>query len=690
MEIFLADTVHNSGQLSPNTVPYNVARIAAYCQSKHPDLNYTLFKDPHRLLARLREAAPDVLALSNYFWNDRLNHRIARFARALRPEMLIVVGGPNLNRDEDAYRAYAAEHPYVDFVIVDEGETCFESVVSALRSAPGASRAELKTSEVPGTFAVAGPGRIRLSRARPRVTSLDEFPSPYLNGMLDPFLEQGMQPIVEFVRGCPYQCAFCEQGSSFFTKLAKLTPARVYEEVEYIRTRTKSPQLIVADVNFGILKRDLEIARFLKAMHLEKNWPARLYVYNAKVPTADTLECIETLNPIAALCMSFQSTNSQVLDNIHRSNIGYDKYSHITKWAKERGIPVGTELIYGLPGETRESFIGGYETLMGFRADYMASYNLRLFAGMELNRPDVRSRYGITTRFRPMDINLGEYVFEMSERLLEVEEIVLSTSTLTEDDFFYTRQIALMVESLWNTGYLRPALVFLAIRGRPVMALFDEMLSSAAADAGASAFFAEYRRLAREELVDDSKAFEGRIKDDGFWNDVLNGRGVNMKLNLAFAGRLLFFKNAVDDFFYRTMGRLGASLAGKDGEAFSDLLTHCRATKVALDDPREKRAELLYDVPAWIAATYPEDIEKFRMPARETFVYSLSSETVSAAMQIKHRMDRKGASLSALAERMMMELPKTDCSSRRALRASAPPLPAGDTTRMADRMSWAE
>jgi radical SAM superfamily enzyme YgiQ (UPF0313 family) len=689
MRIFLADTVHNSGELAPNTVPYNVARIAAFCQSRHPGHSYHLYKDPHELIAELKTSAPDVLAISNYFWNHRLNHRIIRFAKRRYPDMVVVVGGPNLDRNPSAYAEYAARYPDVDFVVVEEGETAFESIISALTHAPELPLEDLKRRDLPGTFAVLRGAQIHVSPSLPRARSLDDLPSPYLNGMLDPFLERGMHPIVEFVRGCPYKCAFCEQGSGFFTTLAHLSRPRIEAEVEYIRARAKVGQLIVADVNFGIIKRDLDVAKFLKASYVEHGWPSELYLYNAKVPTPHVLDCIETLHPIAALCMSFQSTDLDVLKNIHRENIGYDKYSFITQWAKKKDIPVGTELIYGLPGETRASFMKGYETLLAFRADYLSSYNLRLFAGTELNTAESRTRYETTTRFRPMDINLGEYDLEPPERILELEEIVFTNSTLSADDFFYVRQVAFLVESLWNTGYLRPALAFLANHGAHVTAIFDEILASAPSDPGASAFFSEYARLAREELAENSDDLLARCEDDVYWDSLVHGRGVNMKLNLAFAGRLMFFDNAVDDYLYATVARIGARvLPDASADAFTDVLAHCRASKIDLDQPEPRDRELLYDVQAWIHETYPDDFERFRLAERTTFRYALGDTALPAAMRIKQRMNRRGASLSSIAERMMMELPRADRELRRVTRVAAPGSAVPVTSNLADRMSW--
>ena len=267
-----------------------------------PGARIPLFKDPRTLLDELRRHRPNVLGLSNYFWNTRLNHRIARYARELCPGVVIVTGGPNLDRRRDAYIQYSANYPFVDFVVVEEGETAFANIIAAL-SAPEAQFQATKSRDIPGTFSILNAGEIHLSPSLSRSKSLDEFPSPYLNGMLLPFLEMGLRPILETVRGCPYQCAFCEQGSEFFTKIARLSEDRVYAEVEYVRAHTSAPELILADVNFGILKRDFDVACYLKRSHKQYGWPKSLYVYNAKQPTETTLRTMETLYPMAQLCM---------------------------------------------------------------------------------------------------------------------------------------------------------------------------------------------------------------------------------------------------------------------------------------------------------------------------------------------------------------------------------------------------
>jgi hypothetical protein len=79
MLVYLADTVHTLGQLSPHTVPYNVARIAAYTQQQFPDHEYLLFKDPNALLEALRASRPSAGHVTLF-----LEHATQPSHRALR------------------------------------------------------------------------------------------------------------------------------------------------------------------------------------------------------------------------------------------------------------------------------------------------------------------------------------------------------------------------------------------------------------------------------------------------------------------------------------------------------------------------------------------------------------------------------------------------------------------------------
>src|SRR5688500_2084064 len=66
-------------------------------------------------------AMPDVLGVSLYTWNSERSLAIVARARERLPELRVVVGGPEVQRDN----LWVLEHPAVDVAVVGEGEQTF-------------------------------------------------------------------------------------------------------------------------------------------------------------------------------------------------------------------------------------------------------------------------------------------------------------------------------------------------------------------------------------------------------------------------------------------------------------------------------------------------------------------------------------------------------------------------------------
>ena len=64
--------------------------------------------------------------------------------------------------------------------------------------------------------------------------NLDYIPSPFLTGLMDPFLKEGYYPILETNRGCPFSCTFCIWGISALNKVLKFSMDRVKKEFSYM------------------------------------------------------------------------------------------------------------------------------------------------------------------------------------------------------------------------------------------------------------------------------------------------------------------------------------------------------------------------------------------------------------------------------------------------------------------------
>ncbi len=79
-------------------------------------------------------------------------------------------------------------------------------------------------------------------------------------------------------RGCPFTCTFCVQGTKFYSKIHNFSVERIKEEITYIakRIRSHSPNmgtLRIADSNYGMYERDIEISGHIGQMQRDYAWP---------------------------------------------------------------------------------------------------------------------------------------------------------------------------------------------------------------------------------------------------------------------------------------------------------------------------------------------------------------------------------------------------------------------------------
>ena len=85
-----------------------------------------------------------------------------------------------------------------------------------------------------------------------RIESLDELPSPYLNGTFDEMIQRYGDKITgalwETNRGCPYSCTFCDWGNADVNKIKKYDLSRLYNEIQWISNNIL-PTAIFFEVN---------------------------------------------------------------------------------------------------------------------------------------------------------------------------------------------------------------------------------------------------------------------------------------------------------------------------------------------------------------------------------------------------------------------------------------------------------
>ena len=149
------------------------------------------------------------------------------------------------------------------------------------------------------------------------------YPSPYITGEFDHWVDGKFYLPIETNRGCPYGCTFCDWGAATLAKIARLSDERVFGEVEFA-AKHKIQTLGFCDANFGILPRDLDIARFIVSMKEKYGYPLEVGYTNAKTASPRLTEIVKVLSDaglIASGQILMQTTDEQILKNVERANI---------------------------------------------------------------------------------------------------------------------------------------------------------------------------------------------------------------------------------------------------------------------------------------------------------------------------------------------------------------------------------
>src|SRR5579863_6422460 len=227
--VYLADLRHDfCGIIANDCMPLGVGYMKAVMDRELPEVRSRLFAYPGQLLSALKVDPPDVLMLSNYCWNERLSLYAASVAKRIRPEMLVVMGGPNIPIEQERQTGYLAAQPDLDVYVLGEGDFLATEVVKHYLDT-GRSIHKMRFREIPSSVCRRPDGSVVAAPTWDRHKNIDDIPSPWLNGILDEFFDGRLAPIIETNRGCPFSCTFCSQGTGWYTKLHYFELTRLRE-----------------------------------------------------------------------------------------------------------------------------------------------------------------------------------------------------------------------------------------------------------------------------------------------------------------------------------------------------------------------------------------------------------------------------------------------------------------------------
>ena len=211
--IYLCDLVHDFVGAYTYMFPLNVGYLASYAKKefgKHIEVK--IFKFPRDYLDAISKKKPDLVGFSSYMWSANLNNELIKITKKMDNNILTVSGGPHIKYDDSGLKEYF-EKSEVDYFVPFQGETAFNLIIAMLLS-----NKKGVFEPLDGTFFNSRTEIIK-GKTLPRIKDLETIPSPYLSGILDPFFDTKLIPIIETNRGCPFRCTFCAQGLTSFNSV---------------------------------------------------------------------------------------------------------------------------------------------------------------------------------------------------------------------------------------------------------------------------------------------------------------------------------------------------------------------------------------------------------------------------------------------------------------------------------------
>jgi radical SAM superfamily enzyme YgiQ (UPF0313 family) len=403
---------------------------------------------------------PFAVALTVFFWNRAQSLELARRVKQRWPHCHVVLGGNDVSHQQDPL---FAEAPWVDVLVHGEGELRFRDLIRCLL-------AEGDLAAIPG-ISYWSDGAVATNPDADRITDLEQVVSPILTPVYSDAEIAGSSMIVyETNRGCPYQCAFCYWGGATNSKVRQFDLDRIFAELDrLVRLMPTDATLFIADANFGIVARDRRIAEHIveltrrhdKRLVISTNWAK-----NGNDRIVEIAGMLHAAELTGAITLSAQSFDPNVLKIANRANIRTDHYRRLLSRFRALDVPTYTDLIWGLPGETYDTYLAGAEEVLTAGGSPVI-YPLLLLNNTEYSRASFQDKHKLTTRWMPADVTNPELV----------AEVVVAHDTMTVEE--WVRGMAFRVSmTLFQKILLRCALrVLHATTGVRMVELCEQLWS---------------------------------------------------------------------------------------------------------------------------------------------------------------------------------------------------------------------
>jgi radical SAM superfamily enzyme YgiQ (UPF0313 family) len=326
---------------------------------------------------------PRIVGFGVYIWNVEQTTEVVALLKRIRPELIIILGGPEVSYETDGQEIVAL----ADHVITGEADVKFAEVCRQLledRRPRLSWQTGLWPVETAGDGCLPGqPGRLSSKIIPAELPTLTSLASPY-----DFYTDEDLAHRVVYVeasRGCPFTCEFCLSSLDL--------PVRAFPLDAFLSAMQRlldrgATQFKFVDRTFNLhLPTSMGILQFF----LDR-WRDGLFLHFEMIPDRlpEQLRALIRKFPPGAVQfeVGIQTFDDATSKNISRRQNLERLADNLRFLREETGVHVHADLIVGLPGEGMESFGRGFDRLVALGPQEIQVGILKRLRGTPIIRHD--------------------------------------------------------------------------------------------------------------------------------------------------------------------------------------------------------------------------------------------------------------------------------------------------------------
>ncbi|MDU3601679.1 MAG: DUF4080 domain-containing protein [Veillonella sp.] len=381
-------------------------------------VEYTINMPVLHILSDITEHDIDILGFACYIWNIEMTLHVVDMVKAVRPDIKIVLGGPEVSFTADELLERC---PNIDYIVQGEGEEAFHALVTALQLGNDGL-----DPVIPGVRGRRD-GSILGSLEAVEISDLSSIPFPYTEEDMDDLEHKIIY--YESSRGCPFSCQYCLSGNKNTVRF--FPQERTLEELQWFIDHGVK-QVKFVDRTFNCAPHHHRpLIKFMRDSDTDMNF--HLEMEPELMTEWETNILCETPPGRIQIEVGVQSTHKKTLDAINR----YNDWPYIQKSIRpiiQAGrTHVHMDLIVGLPHEDFKRFGQSFNDLFSLQPHALQIGFLKLLKGSGVRR-------------------MNEYKY-VADPLAPYE--VLSTHVLPYDDVRFLKYFEDVFERFYNSERFR-------------------------------------------------------------------------------------------------------------------------------------------------------------------------------------------------------------------------------------------